>query len=320
MKDLTAQVRQVAGSLLRSGQVDLVIGYEWGALPLRARPCYVHSPDDVDRLIWNPCCQNNLSPYLLVGTAKVAVFVKGCDARAIVVTIAEHQVPRENVTIVALPCQGVIDWRKVEALLDGRELLRATLDGPQVTLVAKGVQRTLAVNELLCDVCHTCTYPTAPVYDLLIGDAVSGEVGGLRSDASFADVQGLEAMTAEERRAYFEHEFGRCIRCYACRQACPLCYCQECFIDQTRPAWLGKTDDPSDTLLFHTVRALHLAGRCVGCGACARACPMSIDLMAMNRKLIRDVKDWYGFESGLDPEAVPLLSTFRLDDPEECIK
>ena len=320
MKDLSAEVRKVAGSLLRSGKADVVLGYEWGPLPLRARPTFVRSPDEVDRLIWNPCCQNSLSPYLLAGEEKVAILAKGCDARAVVAMIAENQVPRENVTIVAIPCQGVIDRRKIDLLLEGKELLQATLDGNTVTLVAKGVERSLALEELICSVCHTCAYPTAPVYDILIGDVGADEADSTPADDSFSDVQELEAMSAEERRAYFEQEFARCIRCYSCRQACPLCYCQECFIDQTQPVWFGKTGDPSDTLLFHIVRAFHLAGRCVNCGACARACPMGIDLMAMNRKLIRDVKEWYGFEPGLDTGATPLLSTFRLDDSEECLK
>jgi len=73
-------------------------------------------------------------------------------------------------------------------------------------------------------------------------------------------------------------------------------------------------------VIFHIVRALHVAGRCVDCGACSRACPMGIDLQALNRKMMKDVREWYGYQAGMDPEAIPPLATFRPDDPQEFIR
>jgi len=322
MTDLTAQIREVARSLLADGKVDLVIGYERGTLPLRTTPCFVSSPDDVDRLMWDASCTNNLSSYLLVTQGNVAIIAKGCDARSIVDLIAERQVAREQVFIIGVPCEGMVDLLRIEAHLNGGEIQMARLEGEDVVLSRERADdgspfdERLAREDYLLAVCTTCECRTPPLADILVGEptAVAPMAG------SFADVEALEGQSAEEKWAYFQREFSRCIRCYACRQACSLCYCEECFVDQTQPSWFGKTDEFSDTMIFHVVRAMHLAGRCVDCGACARACPMNIDLQALNRKLVKEVKERYGYQAGLDPEATPLPATFDPDDPQEFIK
>jgi ferredoxin len=321
MTDLTVQIREAARSLLAEGEVDLVIGYERGTLPLRTSPCFVSSPDEVDKLVWDACCENNLSSYLLVTEGKVAIVAKGCDARSIVDLIAERQVERGQVFIIGVLCEGMVDRRGIESHVGGGEILEASLEGEDVVLSGEGADGSpfverLAREDYLLAACTTCECRTPPLADLLVGEPVSAAEVVDR----FSDVEALEALSAEERWAYFQREYARCIRCYACRQACSLCYCEECFVDQTQPSWFGKTDEFSDTMIFHIVRALHVAGRCVDCGACGRACPMDIDLQAMNRKLIRDTGAWYGYRAGLDPEAAPLLSTFEPDDPQEFIK
>jgi Fe-S oxidoreductase len=86
------------------------------------------------------------------------------------------------------------------------------------------------------------------------------------------------------------------------------------------PTWLGKTDALSDVLVYHFVRVFHMAGRCVDCGACSRACPVGIDLRELTQKMVQLVKDEYGFEAGLSLDAPPPLTTFQQDDAEEFIK
>ena len=130
----------------------------------------------------------------------------------------------------------------------------------------------------------------------------------------------FESWSADERWAYFTREFERCIRCYACREACPVCYCTECFVDQSQPDWFGKSDDLSDVMAFHLVRIYHVAGRCLDCGACDRACSMHIDLRTLGRKLEKDVRELFEYEPGMDVESAPLLGTFRPDDPQAFIK
>ena len=321
MSDLSQQIREAARSLLSDEKVDLIIGYEEGSLPLRTTPCFVRNPEDVDRLVWNSCCDNNLSSYLLVADGRVGIVAKGCDARAIVDLIAERQVAREEVFIIGVPCQGIVDLRNIEAYLGGKEILEATLEGGEIVVSGEEAdgsrfEERLTLEDYLRAACTTCECRTPPVYDLLVGEPTPAT----ETTDPYSDIETLEAQSTEERWAYFSKEFDQCIRCYACRQACPLCYCEECFVDQTQPSWFGKTDDFSDTMIFHIVRALHLAGRCIDCGACARACPMGLDLQALNRKLIKDVREWFGYQAGLDLDAIPLLSTFEPDDPQEFIK
>ena len=83
-------------------------------------------------------------------------------------------------------------------------------------------------------------------------------------------------------------------------------------MDSTRPQWIGKTTDPSDTLIFHLTRALHLAGRCIECGACERACPMGVDIRKLNRKLAGDVKELFGYEAGISLEEQALIFVEQL--------
>jgi len=152
--------------------------------------------------------------------------------------------------------------------------------------------------------------------DFLLGEKVAEST----DVDEYADVKEFAAKSEEERWDYVTKELGKCIRCYGCRNACPFCYCRECFVDNTQPKWIGKTIDLTDTQLFHLVRAFHLAGRCVDCGACERACPMGVDLRMLNKKLEQDVEDMFGYKAGLSLEELPALSTFKPDDQEEFIR
>jgi ferredoxin len=136
----------------------------------------------------------------------------------------------------------------------------------------------------------------------------------------FESVREIEAMNSEEKWDTFEDLISTCIRCYACRNACPLCYCPLCFVDESDPQWVGKSQDPIDVRTFHWLRAYHCAGRCTDCGACERVCPMGIRIREFTKKLNKDVKEIYGWEAGLTTEERPPLDTYRPNDPEDFIK
>jgi len=308
------KIREVARRLLEQDRVDVVIGFEKGSLPLRASPAFVRSPADTERLIWDYFCENNLARYLInIDDHRVAIVAKGCDARTIVALMAERQIDREKLTIIGVPCPRMVDRRKVATAVHG-EILSAQCRGPNLEVTGRDFRRSLPRDAFLYLSCRLCIHRNPVIHDVLVGDPV--EECALADPPSLS----LENRPDHERWVAFSQTVDSCIRCYACRQACPMCYCQECFVDNSKPSWIGRGMDPSDIQVWHIVRAFHMTGRCVACGACERACPMEIDLFTMVDKINRDVKELFSFEAGMSVHMTPPLGTHDPDDPGDFIR
>jgi ferredoxin len=129
----------------------------------------------------------------------------------------------------------------------------------------------------------------------------------------------LEAMTVNERWIFWNKEFEKCIKCYACRAACPMCYCHRCTTDVNQPQWIPVASHELGNLDYHLMRAMHLAGRCVNCGECATACPMDIPLNLLTYQLISPIKATFGATAGMKADAMYALSTYKPDDKENFI-
>jgi len=130
---------------------------------------------------------------------------------------------------------------------------------------------------------------------------------------------GFKNKTRDERWEYFLSEMSKCIRCNACRQACPNCYCKECFAEQTDLKWIGVSNNISDVMMFHLIRIFHQAGRCVECDACHRACPMGIDLKTFTSMIVQDVEGLFDYYPGFDVSRISPISTFNPDDKDDFI-
>jgi len=323
MQSLENELKECARKLLTEKKVDLIIGYKKGALPLRSTPCFIREEKDVDSLIFDFTCSNNLATYLQKSKlaehrtpntenhGKIGIIAKACDARAIVQLIVEKQVKKEDITLIGIACTGILDLKKVSDGLDGKEILNYKLQNGEVLFQGKDFKKPLKLSDILCDVCKTCLNPDPSVYDSFIGEPISG--------AKTEIVDKLEGLSPDERWEYFEREISKCIRCYACRNACPLCYCEECVVDRTNPQWFGKSTEFSDTFTFHITRMLDTAGRCVGCGACIRACPTHVDLAPLGIKIEKEIKERFGYTAGLSLDVIPPMATFDEDDKQEFI-
>ncbi|KKM63149.1 hypothetical protein LCGC14_1514390 [marine sediment metagenome] len=239
MQECEKELREVAEKLLAEKKVDLIIGYEEGSLPIRTRTIFIREADETKKLVWNSRCENSLCPYLKTAKGKVGIVAKGCDIRSIIGLIKEKQVKREDVFIIAVPCSGIIDRKKIEDILDGRELSGGVESDSQIVLKGEEFEEKVDKDNVMHASCKSCRYRNPLLYDTLIGKEVSQGEG-----EEYSDLEEFASKPDDERWAYLKNEAVRCIRCYACRNVCPACYCPQCFVDQSLPTWFSRTLTP----------------------------------------------------------------------------
>ena len=316
MLKYTEKIRETAKKLLAEKKVDVFIGYRKGTVPMMNEPLLVNHPDKVDQLYWDNFCGLNLCNYLTKRTDKIGIVANGCNARNIVTHIIENQIKRDQLYIVGIPCEGMIDHRAVARAVKHKEILDVVQNGAKFVVKGNDFEETLEKEKFLQNNCAVCTHRNPVIHDEMLGDPVVEQ-----TDVSpYSDVEKIEAMDPEKKQGFFTRLISRCIRCYACRNACPLCYCPTCFVDESAPQWVGKSIDPTDTMTFHFLRAYHCAGRCTDCGACERVCPMGISMRQFTKKLNKDTQELFSWEAGLDPEKRPPLDVYRPDDYNDFIK
>jgi len=313
----TKKIRETAEKLLKEKQVDVFIGYIKGTVPMMNEPVLISDPDKADILYWDSFCGLNLCNYLTRREEKkIGILATGCNSRNIVTHIIENQIKREQLYIVGIPCTGMIDHRAVSRAVGGREILEVEEDGERFTVRGNDFEEVFEKKDFLQGNCKVCEHRNPVEYDEMIGEPVNEQ----EVAEAYGDVEELEGMASDEKWDFFTQMVSDCIRCYACRNACPLCYCPTCFVDESRPQWVGKSIDPTDTMTFHILRAYHCAGRCTDCGACERVCPVGIPVRQFTRKLNKDVFDLFKWEAGLSLDQRPPLDVYRPDDYNDFIR
>ncbi len=311
MDKLEVQLREKAIELLESGEADVVIGWGKSWNPTKATPVFAREGQEASKLIFSPFCMNNLAVYLPRLREKAAIFTKPCEAGSIVSLLAEGKINRDNLYIVGVACRGIIDPAKLElASGDINEATEAYLDGADMVVKIGDEEKRTAFSEVVLDQCLVCNYHDRTFCDEMIGDPVQPLTGEEKSPVP-------EDADAAWWRKFWMKEFERCTRCYACREACPACYCRDsCSAQSHREKWTGTKQGPEEALMFHALRAMHVAGRCIECGACERACPVEIPLTLLHKQVGKAVKKLFDFKAGESVDERPPLETFSKEELE----
>jgi ferredoxin len=309
------KIKEISEKILKDCTVEMVIGFRKGTVPMMNEPCFARTPAEVESFVWDGNCGINLVNYLSDRQEKIGIVAKGCDSRNIVTHILENKIKREQLYIIGVPCLGMIDRRRISAAFSS-EIAEVREDGDTVIVKGPGGEKTFKRTEVMQENCAICIHRNPVIYDELVAELVEEQTKVDR----YTDVRRIETMTPEKKWAFFEEMLDSCIRCYACRNACPLCYCPTCFVDEHRPQWVGKSQDPIDIRTFHFLRAYHCAGRCTDCGACERACPVGIPMRQFTKKLEKDCLELFEWEAGMTLDNRPALDVYQANDPDEFIK
>ena len=308
-----------AVSLLENGTVSAVLGWEKGEFDYDITPAVFDNADELkEKFVYNDFCGANLSKYLVSKAAKaegkLLVFLKPCDTYSFNQLLTEHRFDREKVYAVGVQCDGMIDVDKIKSIVgDGISSINCESDDIKVQTLYEDAPVVIAKEEVLLERCANCKSKKHVAYDELLGK--DGEV--IESNR-FDEVEKLEKMTADERFAFWQNELSKCIRCNACRDACPACTCEKCVFDNPKSGVENKSPANSfEEKLFHIIRAFHVAGRCTDCGECSRVCPQNIPLHLLNRKFIKDINEFYGeYQAGAEEGSRAPLVNYTVNDIE----
>jgi formate dehydrogenase subunit beta len=120
------------------------------------------------------------------------------------------------------------------------------------------------------------------------------------------DLDVLRWLPYEDRLRYWSRYFNRCIKCFGCRDVCPICYCQDCYLGPGRGFVKGGESPPD--MIFPLVRLAHVGDSCVNCGQCQDVCPMEIPLTRLYHMLNRELCSMFDYVPGMNVSDYPPLT------------
>jgi formate dehydrogenase subunit beta len=139
------------------------------------------------------------------------------------------------------------------------------------------------------------------------------------NDAFKADIEGIDKLA---------EAFSTCINCHNCMRVCPICYCRQCHFDSDKMKfgfedYLTRAEAgdglriPTDTLLFHIGRMLHMSLSCVSCGMCEDACPVTIPVAQIFTLVGDRNQEAFHYVPGRSVDEQLPLTTFEADEFQE---
>lgn len=303
------EIRNIAAGLLGEKKLCQILGFAKGTTPFAAKPVIINDPADAEGLVWNGFCAANLVKHIPEDKKGLGIIANGCISRTILVHLQEGQLKREDLFIIGVPCPGMTDRQKIRRF--GKEfgkIKAIKIEDKKAVISGEAYSREFPLGDLLREACLYCRHKNPVVYDVAAGELTPEE------DVIDEAVKSLENMPPEKRAEYFRSLFASCNLCFACRNVCPLCYCPKCFTEDIKPAGAGSLH--TNAFIYHLTRAMHLAGRCTGCGNCDSACPKAIPVSRLFRKLNKDILELFHSDVASNEQTPLPLSVCDPRDPQ----
>ena len=363
--DVPEAIRKFLGTLLESGAVKAVLVPKHtpannmvtqvlvtdrekldGADPL-APVQMINAAHAVRELAKEPLEQNE---------GKIAAVLRPCEVRAVIELIKLKQILPDSLYLIGYDCPGVYEVKqyrdRVEVVGDADKVRGEVLEQFGNAKERKA-EAAADPADALRGACQVCTYFIADNADLnlswvgaeehsLLLNVLSekGEqlVQALQGAAGLEEIREppgrskqIEAVKARRLEAQAQEqvellsELQACIRCYNCREVCPICYCKECLLKPEKMGYSserylrraqkkGQIKMPVDTVLYHLTKMNHMASSCVACGLCEQACPMDIPLGRIYSRVGRHVQALFDYVPGRSLDEELPVTTFKEEE------
>jgi formate dehydrogenase subunit beta len=279
--------------------------------------------------------------------SRIAAIVRPCEARATIELAKLGQVDLDNITIITMDCPGVMplsdylenedkgdkvfedasqNWdsepmRPVCQICDkfssvgGEDLHVGTMGikNDSVLLIPRSPKGEDVLNKI----------GLSPRDDISDWEASVSKLTGDRkqkrnqsNERLRSDIEGIDKLV---------QAFSTCINCHNCMRVCPICYCRQCHFDSdkmkfsfddylTRAEARGGLRIPTDMLLFHIGRMLHMSLSCVSCGMCEDACPMAIPVSQIFTLVGDKNQEEFDYVPGTNIDEPLPLTTFEEEE------
>ncbi|MDD5191145.1 MAG: Coenzyme F420 hydrogenase/dehydrogenase, beta subunit C-terminal domain, partial [Dehalococcoidales bacterium] len=188
---------------------------------------------------------------------KTAVVIRPCEMRAFVELVKLKQIQTENLLLIGIDCPGAYSVKNYPKFAAGKktsdEFVKNYGKWAEDTMLRAGCQICEYPYPLTADITIAVFGGDPSQNLLLLAETPKGEETlvklGMKIDADSETAQKRQAFLSkftpevkERRKKFFAKTreeiggeeklaaiFAQCIKCQNCRQACPVCYCRECF-------------------------------------------------------------------------------------------